>query len=208
VLKLIGALVDWLMSDTVTDPLAPLPGAITIWYVPVTGSIFPKELNWLLPLPDARVIPFGATREELNDPPPKPAASKLTICWYVPANVSRTFWPGTLMVDVTGGPPTVMVPVTSGASYRFTVTVPVEDPAGTKRIAYVPVIGRLRLPSNPLLPIQLFDPRDAPVGLRTEIVRLQDPNVPPVVVTLTLLPCVPSNTKRPILEAVVSAMLV
>src|SRR5258708_1354465 len=51
--------------------------------------------------------------------------STLTRCPAVPLNVSRASCPATVVVTVTGGPPGVIIPVTSGALLSDTVKLPV-----------------------------------------------------------------------------------
>lgn len=69
-----------------------------------------------------------------------PLVEMLT-CWPGdPWNVSRAFWPGTVVVTGTVEPPTVIVPTTSLKRYGVMVAWPVEVPGEMTR-AYVPVAG-------------------------------------------------------------------
>jgi hypothetical protein len=199
-------LVVELVAEIVTEPVTPGFGVSKIVYALAVGSGFPSMLSVLVPLVDANTLPVGGEVIAIVKlPPPNPAAWALTIWPAVPVKVTRTFCPVAVVVRVTAGPSGVRVAVTSVASTRLTFADPVALPEGTTNAVYVPVAGRTTDPNVPDVPMQPFEPSVVPVGLRIETVKLQEPKVPPDVVRVTPLPCVPSNTNKPIFEAVVSA---
>jgi hypothetical protein len=85
------------------------------------------------------------------------------------------FWPGTVVVTVTAGPPGTMVPVTSGGTSKsVTVVLPIPAPWGSTTTVYVPVLGSVIVSRKPP-PIPKFAgfARAAPFGFSTEILTAQ-----------------------------------
>jgi hypothetical protein len=74
---------------------------------------------------EPRVEPVGPIMDTVPPLIVGLVSPRYTIWPAVPLNVYTPFWPGVDVVNVTGEPPAVMLPVMSGALYRFAVTLPV-----------------------------------------------------------------------------------
>jgi len=82
------------------------------------------------------------------------------------------------------------------------VILPVLELLATNRTVYVPAIERVWVWRNPPVLKQLAELKVAPVGSKTETVRPQLGNVPPVKFTFALCPWLASKSSKPILPAV------
>src|SRR5215813_966938 len=149
-----------------------LGGSIEIVYVPVVGSVLVSTKPPLVPketlLPTT--APDGSSSFAVADEYDTLEILRLTRCPAVAANVSWAFWPGAVVVTVTGAPPSVTDPPASGGTlYTCTVAEPVDRPLGSIRIVYVPVLGRVVTSMNPFPePMKRLLTSAVPSGLRID----------------------------------------
>ena len=142
------------LAVTVILPtVAPL-GSIFIEYVPVTGKVCVARLKLAaLEVTEVSEVPSGFNNVTVTDPSPLLVKLTETDWFAVPLKTGIAFWPGTVVVKVSGDPPTVRVPVASaGTSLSVKVTVPVAVVHGSTTIVYVPAI-RTSVSINALLPV-------------------------------------------------------
>src|ERR671925_1298542 len=102
------------------------------------------------------------------------------------------------MAAVAGGPPGVIVPLTSGGtSNSLNVPEPVAGPGGSTTIAYVPVAGSVRTSMNAVKPgpKNVLPPTGLPSGPTIDAVA--DEKLTELIVALTRWPAVPLKVNRP-----------
>src|SRR5262249_19232273 len=81
-----------------------------------------------------------------------PVTRKTTFCPAVAVNVYLAFWPGAVVGIVTGEPSVVMGPVTSDASFSWTVVCPVDLPCGSTKTVYGPAELKVNVSKNVAAP--------------------------------------------------------
>jgi hypothetical protein len=113
----------------------------------------------------------------------------------VPLKWRLPFWPGTVVVTPTPGPPGVIVSEASGGTlWSVSVTLPVAAPCGSTRITYVPVTASVRVSMNPPPVPNVVGPASRlPSGFRIENCARQQ--LGPAC-RLTRCPAVPENEIR------------
>src|SRR6185295_6629184 len=98
----------------------------------------------------------------------------LTFWPTAPVNVAYAFWPGTVVVRVTAGPPAVIAWVGSaGTSYAVKLSAPVAAPLGSITKVYVPATGSTVVSRNPPAGPTGVEARTDRSGLRSEMVPLK-----------------------------------
>ena len=122
---------------TVALPVVMPCGSTLTVYVPVVGSESgPNDPLVLLHMPpEPRLLPSGfrmLTTTALQPVYVEPVVLTLADCPVTPLKVYSAFWPGVVVVTLTGVPD-AMVPVTSEKEFRRTVTLPVVVPCGSTR---------------------------------------------------------------------------
>ena len=86
----------------------------------------------------------------------------------VPGKETTLFWPGTVVVAVTCGPPGVVATAASaGTSYTWTVIVPVVVDCGSTTRVYVPSVGRTVVSRKQEAPQEPLETTVPPPGLRS-----------------------------------------
>ncbi len=91
-----------LVRETVTDPVTPLFGKITIWYVPVEARVLLLKVMEVLEEVEANVLPSGFNKYVQKEPPPKLGVTcTVAVCPPVPLKL-RPIAEVTLIVLVTG----------------------------------------------------------------------------------------------------------
>jgi hypothetical protein len=90
-------------------------GSTTIVYVPATVNFW---VSMYAPAAEIVAVAIGVddpggSSETVPDVTALDVVWRLTRWLTLPVNVSRTFWPGVLVVDETALPPALIVPVTS-----------------------------------------------------------------------------------------------
>ena len=162
-----------------------------------TSKKFPLEVMAEM---EANVTSSGFLIVTSTELLPPVIATPLTLilmrCPAVPAKVKMPFWPAAVVVTVTGDPPGVIEPVTSGGtSISFNVILPILLPEGSTRIVYVPVTGNAGEDRNPpLVDTEVGTMRLLPSGFRME--TAEEMIVTELMIRPILDPAVPSKTTR------------
>jgi len=94
----------------VAEPVTPLFGAMTIWYVPADPSVFPLNVTEVVEDADVNVLPSGFSRYAVNLPPEKLGViCTLTVCPAVPLKLSPIS--DVVLIVLMTGVPKLIVPL-------------------------------------------------------------------------------------------------
>jgi hypothetical protein len=114
-------------------PVALTCGSTTIVYVPAVGNVTVTVPPAVPKVRGATSVDVsGFTIETLVLEIVTAESFRLTAWPAFPLKVSTAFWPGTVVLTITGAPPTLIVDeVSGGTSYRARVSEPAFAPIGS-----------------------------------------------------------------------------